>query len=258
MKKMKMMWGMAALPFVVGFLLFYILPFASSMRFSLIESTFSSQFVGLQNYAAVLTNSYYRLALMNTLRLIALGVPAVVGSALILALIASRLGERYALARAGMILPLLLPSAAVVPAFAKLSAQHIALPVYAMYVWKNAGFLMLLLIAALSSLPREVDEAAALDGAAGVYKILYITLPQLFPALFFTCILGVAYNLRIFKETYLLYGAYPDTSLYLMQHYMNNHFNKMNYQNLTSAAMIFAALVFLFIFCAYKAERRME
>lgn len=60
----------------------------------------------------------------------------------------------------------------------------------------------------------------------------------------FSVILAITYNLRLFREAYLMYGAYPDRSVYLVQHYMNNHFSKLNYQNLTSASTLFAFALF--------------
>lgn len=258
MRMLKRRWWMAGLPFVAGFFLFYVLPFGCSVWYSLIENAFSNRFVGLLNYEKVLSNPYYRLALFNTLKLIVLGVPALVLFSLFLALLVSGISGRGGWVRAALLLPLLLPSGALVPAFGKLEAISIQIPIYAMYIWKNAGFMMVLFMAALSAIPREVYEAAALDGARGMGKFLSITLPQLTPAVFFVCVLAVAYNLRIFREAYLLYGGYPDKSLYLMQHYMNNHFAKLNYQNLTAGAMMFAALIYLFIWAAFKLDRKLE
>ncbi len=258
MKKLKRKWILMALPFFAGFLLFYVIPFGHSFYYSLIESAFVHTFVGFSNYARVAANPYYRLALGNTARLIVLAVPALVLLALLLSLVMFYANGRFRFMRAALLLPLLLPSAAIVPGFEKLSAINIQLPVYAVYVWKNTGFLMVLLVAALVMIPREVFEAAEMDGARGVKKFFSITLPLLMPALFFCTGLAVVYNLRVFREAFLLYGAYPDTSLYLMQHYMNNHFVKLNYQNLSAGAMMFSALVFLFVFGMYRLDKRMD
>lgn len=257
MKQLRRRWWLIGSPFVLWFLLFYVLPFGHSVYYSLTESAFSPRFVGLDNYARVLQNRYYRLAFGNTLKLISLGVPALMVISLALALIVFHMDGRLGWARAALVLPLLLPSAALTPAFEKLSAFDVGLPLYAIYVWKNAGFMMILLVAALSAIPRELYEAAALDGASGAQNFIYITLPQLAPALFFVGILAVVYNLRVFRESYLIYGAYPDESLYLLQNYMNNHFQKLNYQNLTTGATVFAAFLYALVWGAYRLDRRM-
>ena len=123
-------------------------------------------------------------------------------------------------------------------------------------MWKNAGYNLILLTAALSMIPREISEAASLDGARGLSKLTRITLPMIAPALFFSGVMSVMQSLRVFKETYLLYGAYPDPSIYLVQHYMNNHFAKLNYQNLTAGAIFFALLVGAVVALYYWLERR--
>ena len=59
-------------------------------------------------------------------------------------------------------------------------------------------------------------------------------------------------SFRIFKEIYLLYGSYPAESIYTLQNYMNNHFLKMSYQNLSTAAVIFFVIIFVSISAGFK------
>ena len=265
-----------ATPFLAGFLLLYVLSFLGSIRYSVTESAFSARYVGLQNYAEVFGNRYFRLALKNTLEFTATGVPLLVALSLALATGLHALGGKYRLLRSIFIIPMLLPSASVVPIFSNLfvahgsalrqiladlglsSGQQARLPVYLLFLWKNCGLNIILLISALLVIPRDIYEAAELDGVRGMRLFTRITLPMIAPTLYFVIVLSVVQSLRIFKEVYLLYGAYPDTSIYLVQHYMNNHFYKLNYQNLTTAAMIFAIIIYLLIAVFYRYERRME
>lgn len=87
-------------------------------------------------------------------------------------------------------------------------------------------------------MPKDIQEAAALDGAKAVQRFEYIVFPWLRPTLLFGVILAGAQGLRIYRETYLLYGEYPQDSVYFLQHYMNNHFYKLNYQRIASAALL--------------------
>ena len=265
-----------ALPFIAGFMVFYIIPLFYSVYYSVIESTFSPQFVGLQNYVQVFSNKYYQLALGNTFEFTLIGVPILVMLSLALSLALHALGSRHGLLRTAFILPMLLPTASVIPIFRQFfvergsglyvvlkslglsSSQLVRLPVYLLYLWKNTGFNMILLMAALMMIPRELYEAAALDGARGFGRFKNITLPLIAPTLFFVTVLSVVQSLRIFKEAYLLYGAYPDPSMYLVQHYMNNHFYKLNYQNLTAGAIMFALIVYVLVAIGYRFERRMD
>lgn len=247
------------IPFILAFILFYIVPFALSFYYSAIESAFSKRFVGLQNYASVIGNKYFRLALMNTFEFVLTGVPVLTVLSLALSVMLHSLGGRYPLIRGAFILPMLLPTASVVPIFRLLFADgFIRLPVYLLYYWKNAGFGIILLMAAQMMIPGDIYEAAALDGARGFRRFFSITLPLIAPTLFFTSVLAIVQALRIFKEVYLLYGAYPDPSIYLVQHYMNNHFFKLNYQNLTAGAIMFALIVYAIVAAFYRFERRID
>lgn len=245
-----------ALPFIAGFLLFYLIPWLGAIRYSFVESAFDQRFVGLDNYAATLSNRYFRLSVLNTLILIALGVPILVAASLGLALLVERLGNELPVLRAALILPMLLPSSAVANVFSTLPLEEPRVALLALYVWKNAGFMMLIFVAALSVIPREVNEAALLDGAGQARRLLSITLPLIAGAVLFATILAVAYDLRLFREAYLLYGAYPDERVYLTQHYINNHFYKLNYQRLTTASTLFMAALAVLVGCGVRMAGR--
>ena len=258
-------WKLAALPCVLGFLIFYILPFGRSIYYSFIKNAFDSSFVGLANYRAVLGNSYYRLALRNTFEFTLVSSCLLMVLSLAISLALNGGGRVMPKLRFAFILPMLLPTAAIIPIFERLfpinmlyqmGGNAFRIPVYLIYLWKNAGYNVILLTSALSMIPKEVNEAAALDGARGLFRLFRITLPMILPTLFFTAIMSVVQSLRVFKEVYLLYGSYPDPSVYLVQHYMNNHFNKLNYQNLTSGAIMFALMVGGIVSSYYWIERR--
>jgi multiple sugar transport system permease protein len=139
------------------------------------------------------------------------------------------------------------PSAAIAGVFSKLSIENERIPLLAIYVWKNSGFLMLIFLAAFSMVSKDIYEAAAIDGAKKIRIFFNVTLPMTAGAILFAVILAVSYNLRLFREAYLLYGAYPDTNIYLTQHYMNNHFYQLNYQKLTTAASMFFTVLVIFV-----------
>lgn len=245
-----------AAPVFAGFLLFYIVPFGWTIRYSLVESAFSPRFVGLRNYAETFRNRYFRLALGNTALFTALGVPALVGLALLLGAALFALGEEHARLRSAFVLPILLPSVSVAAVFAHVFAgASPRLPALLVFLWKNLGFHVVVVIAGLAMIDREIFEAAALDGARGWTRLRRVTIPLLRPTLFFSAVLGASQSLRVYREVYLMYGAYPSGSVYLLQHFMNNHFQKLNYQTLSSAAMTFAAALFALVALALRQER---
>lgn len=66
-------------------------------------------------------------------------------------------------------------------------------------------------------------------------------------------------SLKIFKESYLYYNSnYPPDTAYMIQNYMNNHFYKLNYQNLSTAVVIFTLAMAIVIFAWYKLENKMS
>ena len=114
-----------------------------------------------------------------------------------------------------------------------------------------------LLTAAMSKVPKEVYEAAAIDGASPRTVRLKITLPLISPTLLFVGVLSFVNSLKIFKESYLFYNTdYPPDSAYMLQNYMNNHFYKLNYENLSAAAVMFTLFVGALIFAVYMLSER--
>lgn len=263
-----------ATPLMLAFLLLYVLSFIWSVRYSVTESAFSDAYVGLQNYWNVLENKYFRLAVKNTLEFMSVSVPTVVLLSLLLAVQLHALGGRHRLLRGAFILPMLLPSASIVPIFSNLfvsqngvihqimvswglsTTQLVRLPVYLLFLWKHCGINIILIMSALMVISKELYEAAAIDGASAAQRFFSITLPSIMPTMYFVFVFSIVKSLGIFKEVYLLYGAYPDSSMYLVQHYMNNHFYKLNYQNLTTGAMIFVVILYLLVLILYRYEKR--
>lgn len=248
---------LTASPFVMGFLMFYLIPLFGSIRYSFLESAFSQRFVGWDNYTSIINNPYFILSVENTLILIALGVPLLVIASLCLALLINKGNDQFRILRAAFVLPMLLPSTAVASVFSKLPFEDPRIPLLAIYVWKNSGFLMLILIAALSMIPKETYEAAAVDGAEHGRLFFSITLPLISGTLWYVTILAVSFNLRLFREAYLLYGSYPDTRVYLTQHFMNNHFFRLNYQKLTTVSTLFSFVLFIGIWISLQLKKKL-
>jgi multiple sugar transport system permease protein len=128
--------------------------------------------------------------------------------------------------------------------------------VVSVYVWKNLGYMMILYLAGLQSIPREYDEAAAMDGAGAFRRFRSVTLVYLTPTTVFVLMMSVMNAFRLFRETYLIAGDYPHSSIYQLQHYMNNQFQALNYPKLTAAAYVMAAAVVALAALLLRAERK--
>lgn len=121
-----------------------------------------------------------------------------------------------------------------------------------LYVWKNCGYNIILISTGLSSIPQEYYENADAEGANGWQKFRRITLPLMFPNFFFVTVISIVNAFKVFREAYLLAGDTPHSSIYMLQHFMNNNFFNLNYQRLSVAALtvflvIFALLAVFFI-----------
>lgn len=257
-----------------GLLLFYVLPFIISLYYSLIENVFSKKFVGLSNYIQLFKNEFFLLALKNTFMFTITSVPVLMASSLLLSFLFVHFINKFELIRMSLIFPLLLPSASIVLVWQILfgensylvtqllgikvidNSEFFKIPVTLFFIWKNLGYNIILLTAGLMQIPQEQYEASDLDGANIVQKHTYITWPQLLPTTFFVLVISIVNSFKVFKETYLLYGQYPQNSVYFIQHYMNNHFIKLNYERITTCSIIFAVFILLIVFVLYKAENK--
>ena len=271
-KNLKYKFLALGLPAAAGFAAFYILPFIRSVGYAFTGGGLEKHFVGFENFRAVAENGYFRLAVRNTALFSLIGVVAVMTLALLLSFGLLRLSERFLWIKSAFIMPYVLPSASIIliwqTAFDsdgyfaltmsdKWGGFFDVLPLYLLFIWKNVGIDIILLTAAMSKVPKEVYEAAAIDGASPRTVRLKITLPLISPTLLFVGVLSFVNSLKIFKESYLFYNTdYPPDSAYMLQNYMNNHFYKLNYENLSAAAVMFTLFVGALIFAVYMLSER--
>lgn len=253
-----------SIPLLCGFLLFYVVPFFSVLRYALIESPFKPYFVGLKNFIDVCSNKYFRLAMKNTALFTIVAVPLVTLLSLMLAIAFTECTRPFGGLIRLMILPLLMPSAGILSGFRALPIMNRILtefPVLAehlLFLWRNLGFFTILITGGISVLPKDCYEAARLDGVTFLQKHIYVTLPGILPMLSFAATLSAVYSMRIFREVYLLYGSYPVNGVYLVQHYMNNHYMKLNFHTIAAAALIFAVIVGMISCLGFLLSKRAE
>ncbi|MCX4327028.1 MAG: ABC transporter permease subunit [Lachnospiraceae bacterium] len=162
--------------------------------------------------------------------------------------------------RGAFILPMLLPTAAISVIFREIFKNAVtALPVYLLFWWKNTGICIILLTASFAAMDREVFEAAAIDGAGNIKKHIYITIPMNIPVIIFTTLLSIVNSFRIFKESCLFYGSnYPPDCSYTLQYYMNNHFYKLDYQVLSSSAVLLSVFIMLIVAFCFKLQKKYQ
>ena len=107
----------------------------------------------------------------------------------------------------------------------------------ASYVWKNLGYTVILWLAGLGGISKEMEEAARVDGAGSLQRFWRIVLPNLKGSLYTIVILSFLNSFKIYREAYLTAGAYPDQSIYLLQHLFNNWFVNLELDKMAAAAV---------------------
>lgn len=106
------------------------------------------------------------------------------------------------------------------------------------YLWKHMGYAMVLWLAGLGAIPRELYEAAKMDGAGAVASLLFITLPGLRGSFGLVGTVVLVNAFRVYREAYLLAGSYPDSSIYLLPHLFAHWFLQLDIQKITAAAVL--------------------
>jgi len=269
------------LPFLAGFLLFYIIPFGISVFYSFTSGLIGdSAFAGLENYVQVFGSFAFRKAALNTFRFMGIGIPLIMAVSLGLSLLMSGGGGKTAAFQQFFLYPLVVPVGASVMFFQVMLSEYgvlnhacrvLGLPVrewlesgYAfyvllfLYIWKNCGYNIVLFMTGLAAIPREYREAAQVEGAGGWQYFRWVECPLLVPSFLFVFVMSVVNSFKCYREAYLLGGKYPHDSIYMLQHYMNNNFENLNYQRLSVAALLVFSVIFLLTARLFAAKRRME
>ena len=261
-------------PSFLGVFLFFILPFGVVIKYAFTNS--SGDPVQFQNFVSLLKNPIFKMAAKNTLTFSAIAVPLSVVLAIVLALMLECRIPLKSYFRSFFLSPMMVPVASIVliwqvlfsyngtvnvlmEALGKtavdwLNSERAPLVVVLLFLWKNLGYNMILFMAGLANIPRELLEVADVEGASSAYKFFAIKLRYLSPTVLFVTILSLINSFKIFREVYLLAGNYPFESLYTLQHFMNNMFIAMDYQKLSAAALIMAIFMVGLIALLFAAE----
>jgi multiple sugar transport system permease protein len=225
-------------PFVVLYLLFIIGPalYGLVMSFfntSLVKPGLSS-FAGFSNYAEALTNADFWSSLWHTIWFTILTTPPLIVLGFVFALLADRVARGRWFFRLAFFAPYVLPSAVMALIWNWLYTPELGLienalsrigidapiwlgdPVWAMpslaiaTLWWTLGFNFVLYLAGLQDIPRELYEAAALDGAGPWQQIRKITIPLLGRTTTLVAVLQVIASLKVFDQMYIMTQGGPN------------------------------------------------
>ncbi|KND23613.1 carbohydrate ABC transporter permease [Streptomyces acidiscabies] len=263
-------------PFTLVFLLYTAIPTVAALGFSFtdlrgadLRHPLAVDFTGIENYARLLADPVFLRDILNTVVFVAVGVPLTMGFGFALALaLNSGIRRLRGVFRTVFFAPVVTNVVAVAMIWQYafntdgtvnkvlgaiglggpnwLDDTHLAMPVViALGVWRNVGIAMVLFLAGLQAVPRDVYEAASLDGAGRWRKLRHITLPLLMPTTLMVSVLLTVFYLQVFDEPYLLTGGGPLGSTESMALYTYHQFGAGEFGMSSAASFMTLLLVTL-------------
>ena len=263
------------LPFMVLFVIFLVLPLFYALGISVFETRLvgGTAFVGLENYLRAFGDANFWQGVRRMVLFGIFQVPIMLGLALVFALVLDS-GTVWLrnLFRLGFYLPYAVPSvvAALIwgylygPSFGPftqlaellnfpapnfLSNTWMLASIANIVTWTFTGYNMIIMYAALQSLPAELDDAAAVDGAKGWQIALYIKVPLIRAAIFLTVIFSIIGTLQLFTEPRIMYAIAPQV---IGDHYTPNlyaytlAFTNQEYNYSAAISFVLGAVVVVF------------
>ena len=267
-------------PLLLGCLIFYGFPFAMVARYSLLKGSGHSQtFIGLVGYGNLFSNDVFQMAMGNTLKFLVVGIGLNLLLAYAIALFLKNRVKKHQALQSVILLPYVMPVVGTVllvdilfsqAGLGNLLLNALGLPardwlhsdaafwvVVLLYLWKNIGYSVILLLSGLATVPDEQYEAASIDGAGGWKLFRYITAPQMWYSVFFAGVFSLINAFKCFREIFLIGGKYPHESIYMLQHFINNCFEKLSYSKMAVASILLTlAVTGLFVLCYYWVDRK--
>jgi multiple sugar transport system permease protein len=269
-------WALAA-PALVVIAVFFALPVAAGLALSVTDFDLYSladlstlRFVGLRNYARLLHTPLFWQAFGNTFYFVAIGVPVSIGLSLGAALLLNaQVAKWQPFFRTALFAPVVTTVVAVAviwryllhtryglvnQGFAALGIAPIdwlgsprwSMPAIIIFsAWKNFGYNMVILLAALQAVPRELYESARVDGAGGFRRFVDITVPMLTPTLVMVGILTVTGYFQLFAEPYVMTQGGPLRSTVSVLYFMYEEgFRWWNLGNASAVAFLLFVVIF--------------
>ena len=264
------------LPSVIGVLLFFVLPFFIVIYYSVIDDPINAEFVFFDNFVMVFHNAAFQQAAKNTMIFSAAAVPLAVVLSLLLAMMLESKIPFKSQFRTFFLSPMMVPIASVVLIWQVLfhyngmmnevlgwfgrdkvdwlNSAYAQVVIVVLFLWKNLGYNMILFMAALSSIPKDILEVAVLESATPVQIFWHIKLRYMSSTILFVTIMSLINSFKVFREIYLLKGDYPYDTMYMLHHFMNNTFGKLDYQKMSAAAIMMAVVMVVLIGILFLTE----
>ena len=267
--KLKISSGFFIAPSFLGVMTFFIVPFGVIIYYSMVDNPIKANYVGLANFQSVAKNAAFMTAVKNTAMFSAVAVPLAVVLSLILAIVLDLKIPFRSQFRTFFLSPMMVPVASIVLIWQVLfhnngavnelimkfgleridwmKSKYSIVVIVILFLWKNLGYNMILFMAALASVPKDILEVARMESANSFQTFFMVKIRYLSSTILFVTIMSLISSFKIFREIYLLTTDYPYDTMYMLQHYMNNKFKKLDYQALSAGAIMMSLVMIVII-----------
>jgi multiple sugar transport system permease protein len=272
-------------PTVVGIVVFTVVPIVGSVVLSLFHWNVidSPRFAGADNYREVFGDETVLISFGNTLLFMVLAVALQLLIALVLALAVNGRMPVWlrSVFRSAFFFPLVLSAASISVVMKYLFNQDFGVvnwliglagidpvpwltsergamaAVILVYVWQQFGFSFLLFVGGLNTIPKEIHEASALDGATGLRKHLAITLPLLSPTLLVASVVGIINALQVFEQPYVLTNGGPgDATRTVVMVIYETAFEQLRFGPASAVGVLLFVLIMAVTALQFRLSRR--
>ncbi len=275
--------GLAFLsPWLIGFFGFTLVPVVLSLYYSVCDYSLLQQpyYTGLDNYRALMADPVFWQALRNTGLYALMALPAAMMVSLGLALLLNADIKGQAIYRTIIFLPSLVPAVASAMLWLWLfnarlglinvllgkigiagppwlASQQWALPALALMSLWGVGQTVVIYLAGLQDVPRELYEAAELDGANPWQRLRNVTLPIISPVIFFNLIMAIIGTMQVFSIPYIMTGGGPARATYFFTMYLyDNAFNFLRMGYASAMAWVQLLIILCLTGLAFWSSRK--
>lgn len=272
------------LPNIIGFTIFTFIPIVASfvLSFTDWDGFGELKFIGFNNFIQLFSDEIFKVSMWNTLVFTAVSVPITLVLALLVAMLLNKGIKGIRIVRAAFFLPYITAALAVAVVWQLLyhptlgpinqalmamgvdnpprwlsSTSTALISVIIMYIWKMTGYYMIIFLAGLQGIPKQLYEAADIDGASKWEAFRNVTLPMLSPVVFFTSIIALINSFKVFTEVYALTNGGPGhaTNVLVYNIYVEA-FKKYNLGYASAMSYVLCSIIIIITIIQFRGQKK--
>ncbi|MDQ1147717.1 putative chitobiose transport system permease protein [Bacillus sp. SORGH_AS 510] len=258
------------LPSILILGIFLVIPILEAFKWSFLDYKIiadTGEFVGFANFKEIFEDQHFWTALMNTLLFLVIVLPLNVFLPMILAVIVNQKIKGVSTFRVLYYLPVITPMVVAALMWKMLYSQDsiistlmvklgifdsptnllvqsstALIAVAAITVWKGLGYYMIIYLAGLQSIPKDVYESASIDGASVIQQFRRITVPMLIPSVTLVSVMTIIAGMKVFEEIALTTGGGPSGATTTLVMYIYQKFMSLDVSVASAAGLVLLLL----------------